>query len=102
MKWIKTFETFDFSQTIPVASKSALTNFYHCDGCDALWKELNKEVDNCKFCHSDTIEELSEDEWYNTVGDRLDEDELEDLESERKSEEEDFIDLYKLNKGNVD
>ena len=40
MKWIKTFETFDFSQTLPVVSKSDLTLYYHCDECNALWKEL--------------------------------------------------------------
>ena len=48
MKFIKTFETFDFSQTLPVVSKSDLTSFYHCDGCNALWKELNKEVEFLK------------------------------------------------------
>ncbi len=101
MKWIKTFETFDFSQTIPVASKADLTNYYHCDDCNALWKELNKEIDRCKFCQSNSIEELSKDEWYETVGDRLDDEEIEDLESERMKEEDDFMDLYKLKKGNV-
>jgi hypothetical protein len=101
MKWIKTFETFDFSQTLPVASKADLTNYYHCDDCDALWRVLNQEVDSCKFCNSNSIEELSKDEWYETVGNRLDEDEVEDLESGREKEEEDFIDLYKLKRGNV-
>lgn len=101
MKWIKTFETFDFSQTLPVVSKADLTLYYHCDDCDALWKNLNQESNDCKFCHSDRIEELSKDEWYETVGDRLDDDEIEDLESERSVEEEDFIDLYKLKRGNV-
>ena len=98
MKWIKTFETFDFSQTLPLASKSDLTLYYHCDECNALWKELNKECSNCKFCDSDEIEELSKDEWYETVGDRLDDDEREDLESERLKDEQDFLDLYKLRK----
>ena len=98
MKWIKKFETFDFSQTLPVASKSALTLYYHCDDCNALWKELNKESEICKFCNSDEIEELSEEEWYETVGDRLDDDEKEDLESERISDDESFLDLWKLNK----
>jgi hypothetical protein len=101
MKWIKTFETFDFSQTLPVVSKSDLTLYYHCDDCNALWKELNKESSNCKFCDSDEIEELSKDEWYETVGDRLDDDEAEDLNSERSEEEETFIDLYKLRREDV-
>ena len=98
MKIIKTFETFDFGQTLPIASKSDLTLFYHCDDCDALWKEFNREVDVCKFCKSEDVEELSQDEWYETVGNRLEEDEKEDLESERWEEEEDFVDLTNLNK----
>jgi hypothetical protein len=100
MRWIKKFETFDFSQTLPLASKSDLTLFYHCDDCDALWKVLNNEVNECKFCKSSSIEELSKDEWYETVGDRLDDDEKEDLESERISDDEEFLDLYNLKKGN--
>ena len=98
MKWMKKFETFDFSQTLPIASKADLTLFYHCDNCNALWKEFNKEVDDCKFCNSDEIEELSKEEWYEAVGDRLEEDEKEDLESERMKEEDDFVDLVNLNK----
>ena len=101
MKWIKKFETFDFSQTLPVASKADLTLYYHCDECNALWKQLNQESNDCKFCQSNEIEELSKDEWYETVGDRLEEDDFQDLESERAKDEDDFIDLYKLNKGNV-
>ena len=96
MNSIKTFETFDFSQTLPLASKADLTLFYHCDSCDALWKEFNKEVDTCKFCKSEEVEELSKEEWYETVGDRLEEDEREELESERLKEEDDFLDLINL------
>lgn len=96
MKYIKTFETFDFSQTLPVGSKSDLSLYYHCDECNALWRQFNQESDDCKFCHSDEIEELSKDEWYEAVGDRLDEDEIGDLESEKNEEEDTFIDLFKL------
>ena len=86
MKWIKKFETFDFSQTLPLASKSDLTNFYHCDDCDSLWKVLNEEASICKFCKSSSIEELDQHEWSETVGNRLDED------------EDEFLNLYHLNK----
>ena len=96
MKRIKTFETFDFNQTLPLASKSDLTIFYHCDECNALFREFNKEVDNCKFCRSSEIEELSEEEWYEAVGDRLEEDEKEYLGLEREKESEDFVDLVNL------
>lgn len=98
MKYIKTYETFDFSQTLPVVSKSDLTLYYHCDGCNALWRELNKESDTCKFCNSDEVEELSKDEWTEAVGDRLEEDEKEDFYSELDKDENTFLDLYNLNK----
>jgi hypothetical protein len=101
MKYIRKFETFDFSQTLPVASKADLTLYYHCDECNALWKQLNQESDDCKFCQSDEVEELSKEEWYETVGDRLEEDDFQDLESERAKEEDDFIDLYKLKRKDV-
>jgi hypothetical protein len=86
MKWIKKFETFDFTQTLPIVTKSDLTNFYHCDDCDSLWKVLNEEAIICKFCKSSSIEELDQHEWSETVGNRLDED------------EDEFLNLYHLNK----
>ena len=46
------------------------------------------------------FEELSKDEWYETVGDRLDDDEIDGLNSERISDDEEFLDLYNLKKGN--
>lgn len=96
MRKIKTFETFDFSQTLPLASKADLSLYYHCDNCDSLFKELNSQVETCKFCKSDEIEELSKDEWYETVGDRLEEEGIKDLESERFEEEDDFLDLVNM------
>jgi hypothetical protein len=101
MKYIKTYETFDFSQSLPVVSKSDLTLYYHCDNCNALWKEINKEIDSCKFCNSDEIEELSKSEWIEAVGDRLEEDEKEDFYSELDKDENTFLDLYNLNKEDV-
>ena len=62
MKHLKKFETFDFSQTVPVTTKNFLTSYYSCDECDNIWTE-NNEVDCCKFCDSDEIEELHEEEW---------------------------------------
>jgi hypothetical protein len=97
MKWIKTFETFDFNQTLPIASKSDLSLYWHCDDCNALWKDVNK-VESCKFCKSDEIEELSEDEYYETVGERLDDDEREDLEGERDEDKSKFLNLNNLNR----
>lgn len=93
MKHIKKFETFDFSQTIPVTTKNFLTNYYSCDECNALWREYNKQSDRCKFCTSDEIEELPEDEWFEIAKTRLEPDEIEDLEDSRKESESEIVDL---------
>lgn len=99
MKNIKKFEDFDFSQTLPVAPLEAVTEYYSCDECDALWKEVNEPfAKKCKYCGSSEVEDLSRDEWYESVKTRLDEDEIQDLEAEKKKEEESFLDLTKLNK----
>lgn len=97
MRKIKSFESFDFNQTIPTTSKEALTMFYSCDECNALWKEFNKKCDSCKYCESDEVEEIGPDEYYELVKNRLDEDEIEDLEKERESDSNTFVDLTKLN-----
>jgi hypothetical protein len=92
MHYIKKFEGFDFSQTIPITSKNFLTNYYHCDSCNALWKEFNKRSERCKFCNDKEIEELSEDEWYDTVKGRLDEEDG-DIDEDRLRDEEYFLDF---------
>ena len=95
MKHIKKFEGFDFSQTLPIAPVDAVTEYYSCDDCDGLWREVNEpHAERCKYCGSNEVEDLSRDEWYEAVKSRLDEDEIEDLESEKKKEEETFIDLF--------
>lgn len=83
MKWIKTFESFDFSQTLPVASKSDLTIYYHCDDCDENFKEFNQQLTNCTNCRSSNIEELSHEEWKSLC----------DMEV---ADEDDFVELYNL------
>ena len=84
MNYIRTYEDFDFSQTIPTTSKNVLTNYYSCDECNALWKEFNKSVEKCKFCNCSEIEDLSEDEYYYLQKSRLDGSEIEDIESETR------------------
>lgn len=101
MKYIRKFETFDFNQTLPVTSKDNLTLYYSCDDCNSLYKSFNKPEDTCKFCKSNSIEELSSDEWYNSVSDRLDDDEIEELQKERQGEENTFVDLLNLKKPNI-
>lgn len=102
MKKIKNFESFDFNQTIPTTSKDHLTNFYSCDDCNALWKEFNKKSESCKFCESQSIEEISPDEYYELVKMRLDDDEIEDFNKEIENDSNTFVDLTKLkNRRNV-
>lgn len=92
MKHIKRFEGFDFSQTIPATTKNFLTNYYSCDECDGIWKEYNKQSDKCKFCDSDEIEELPEDEWYE-ISKLRNPDESDILNKEKDSESGEFVDL---------
>ena len=98
MKHIKKFESFDFDQTIPVTSRNVLTNYYSCDECNALWKEFNKTSEECKFCNCKEIEDLSEDEYYDLQRSRLDEDEIEGMESERSKDSDEFINLDSIGK----
>ena len=93
MRYIKKFEELDFSQTIPMTSKSTLTMYYSCDYCDYTWKEFNKQCDVCNNCKSTNVEELSKEEWYEVVKSRSDD----DIEDET---EEEFIDLEDLGKNN--
>lgn len=95
MNYLRKFESFDFSQTIPTTSKNMLNNYYSCDECDALWKEFNKSVEKCKFCNCSEIENLSEEEYYDLKTTRSDS-EIEDMKSEREKDSEEFVDLVNL------
>ena len=81
MGYVKKFEAF-VGKPLPVASLSDLTNYYSCEECDGLWKEVNKEAHVCKLCGSEEIEELSKPEWKELVKSRLDKDEIENFEQE--------------------
>lgn len=101
MKFIKKFESFDFSQTLPTTSKNFLTFFYSCDGCDALYKQFNESSSKCKYCKCSDLEELSEDEWYDIACDRLEEDEIDNLLKDRDAESNSFVNLTSLKKSKV-
>lgn len=76
----------DFSS--PFATKSSLSQYYSCGDCNALWQEVNKEFNyECKFCDSENIKNVEEDEYFDMVKGRLEPDEVADLESEQDSEE---------------
>ena len=100
MKHLKKFEDVGH-QALPITSINVLTNYYSCDDCDALWKEFNEESKSCKYCGSHEVEDLPEDEWYELVKSRLDEDEIEEMEDIKKKESETLVDLLSLkNKNN--
>lgn len=83
MKYIKKYENFDFSQTLPVAAENDLTNFYSCDECNAIWRVYNSPIETkCKFCRSTDIEELSKEEWLELSKERLEFDDFSDLEKD--------------------
>jgi hypothetical protein len=60
MKHLKKFEGFDLSQSGNLQNESCC--HYSCDECDNIWKS-DEECGCCKFCDSNEIEELHEDEW---------------------------------------
>ena len=60
MKNIKKFENFKFSKCQPEEINGSC--YYSCDECDNIWKS-GEECGSCKFCDSDEIEELHEEEW---------------------------------------
>ena len=95
MEYLKKFEDFNFSQTIPVASENDITNFYSCDDCDSIWRVYNSPIEiKCKFCSSENIEELSKEEWLE-LNQKLDPDEFEELKKEMSDK-----DLVKINLNN--
>jgi len=63
-----------------VTTLDSISNYYKCNDCNALWREINKSVDYCKFCGSSNIEKLSTDEWLKELKPRLDDDEYEEME----------------------
>jgi hypothetical protein len=94
MKHLKKFEEMDFSQTLPIAPKNEITNYYSCDDCNRLWRMFNSQSDRCKFCSSKNIENLSEDEWYELAKSRIEPDEIADLGKERKKDNDTYVNLY--------
>lgn len=92
---IKTDITHD---PLPITTINMLTNYYSCDECNALWRSFNSINNTCSYCGSIEIEEISENEWYDLVKNRMDSDEIKELEKDRKIQSETFVDLTKLKK----
>ncbi len=101
MKHIKKFEGFasdKMLKTLPMTTVNFLTNYYSCEECNALWKSFNKVDTECKFCKSDEIEDLSEEEWYEVVNSRLEPDEVKEMNKIREKEANQVVDLTLLKK----
>lgn len=99
MIYIKKYENFDFSQTLPVTSENNLTNFYSCDECNAIWRVYNSPLlTKCKYCNSSEIEELSKEEWLELSKERLDSDEYKNLEHDVYDKDSVKINLNKTRK----
>lgn len=60
---------FNTNQEIP--DNTHLNNYYSCDECDGLWKVYNKEEEECKFCGSHEIEDMSEGDWSEVSKERM-------------------------------
>jgi hypothetical protein len=64
MNYIKKYESFDVKSLDD--SKVELTKYYYCDDCEGAWEDIDSQ-EKCKFCHFDSIEDLSAEEWHNIV-----------------------------------
>jgi len=91
MKYLKQFESSEWKESIkenyyPISTVASLTNYYVCDDCNALWRELNRPLSNrCPYCGSNNIRTLDSDDWFDMVKQRLDDpDEIKELEKERQ------------------
>ena len=63
MKHLKKFESFDLTQSEDnLQNTNSISTHYSCDECDNIWKS-DEECDCCKYCDSNEIEELHEEEW---------------------------------------
>lgn len=60
MKRLKKFESFNLNQSDYLQNSNYCN--YSCDECDNIWKS-EEECDCCKYCGSNEIEELHEEEW---------------------------------------
>lgn len=81
---------------MPVTSKNYLNNYYNCPDCNALYKLFNERTERCKYCGSDKIKLISEDQYYNEVVKKLEPDEIENSKKEREKESDMKMDLMNL------
>lgn len=96
MKYIKTFESFDFNQTLPITSEDELSNFYSCDDCDFLWRSFNTKESKCVECKSPNIEELSLEEWVEMVKPKLSDSDKGELDNIIDKSSKKYIDLFDI------
>jgi len=98
MKILKINEYFNNFNTM--VTTNSLLDYYNCEKCDALWKSFNQKIINmCPYCETKNAKIIDEDSWYEKVKDRLEVDEIEDLEKERNKDNK-LIDLFSVGKDN--
>jgi hypothetical protein len=82
MKYLKRFEDLSINVSLTIS-------YIHCDSCSTLWKNESCP-DKCKFCDGSEIEELSKDEFMDTLIGRSDEDGIDMDEVEKINDFSDF------------
>jgi hypothetical protein len=92
MKWIKTFEAWA-GQPLLTTSLDVELEYKNCKDCNALYQVYKPKSINCRFCDSRNLLNLTEDEYYNEMQNRLDPDEFEDALKERDKVRNTFVDL---------
>ena len=92
MRHLKTFEAWG-GYPLPITSLDVELEYKKCKDCNALYPVYKPKSINCKFCGSKDLLNLSEDEYYNELENRLEPDEFEEALRERDKIKNTFIDL---------
>lgn len=96
MKYIKTFEACG-GQPLPITNVGSLMNYYKCNDCNAIYKTFNKPQSTCAYCTSNNLSTTDIDNYYDSVIQRLDDqEEIDDLLKQKQIEEEGFVDLIEM------
>ena len=96
MKYIKTFEAWG-GEPLPVTNVGSLMSYCLCNDCNAIYKVFNKPQSKCAYCDSKNLSLTDIDTYYNSIVNRLDdEEEIKDVLKQKQIEEEGFVDLVQI------
>lgn len=93
MKYLKRFEAWGFDP-LPITSLDVVTDYILCNSCNALYKIYKPKSNKCKYCTSSDINNISEEEYYSEMQNRLDSDEFKDALIDREKDRNTFVNLY--------